>query len=182
MMSWPQTGPTAVGSQSSEMGHIWMIGMMGTGKTTVGALVAEHLSRPFSDLDTEIMVHTGRTIPELFQAGEERFREMESMVLARLAEGDPGVVSTGGGAVLRSSNVEIMERTGTVVLLTASVDEITDRLGDGDGRPLANGASSLADLSTRRLESYENAAHFTVSTDGKSPQAVAQEVVACGAT
>ncbi len=164
------------------MGHIWMIGMMGTGKTTVGALVAEQLSRPFSDLDTEIMVHTGRTIPELFHAGEERFREMESMVLARLAEGEPSVVSTGGGSILRPSNVEIMRRTGTLVLLTASIAEITDRIGDADDRPLAAGASALSDLVTSRDPSYEDAADVTVDTDGKSPHSVAEEVVMCNVT
>ncbi len=181
-MCSPQTGHTVAGSPSSEMGHIWMIGMMGTGKTTVGALVAEQLSRPFSDLDTEIMVHTGRTIPELFEAGEERFREMESMVLARLAEGGPSVISTGGGSVLRPSNVEIMRRTGTLVLLTASTVEITDRIGDADDRPLAADASSLSNLAASRRASYDDAADVTVDTDGKSPDVVAEEVVMCNVT
>jgi shikimate kinase len=159
-----------------------MIGMMGTGKTTVGALVAEQLTRPFSDLDTEIMVHTGRTVSELFEAGEERFREMESMVLARLAEGDPSVISTGGGSVLRASNVEIMRRTGTLVLLTASTAEITDRIRDADDRPLATDTSALSDLATSRNASYEDAADVTVDTDGKSPDMVAEEVVMCSVT
>ena len=178
----PQTGHTAAGFPSSEMGHIWMIGMMGTGKTTVGALVAEQLTRPFADLDTEIMVHTGRTIPELFQAGEERFREMESMVLARLAEGEPSVISTGGGSILRPSNVDIMRRTGTLVLLTASTAEISDRIGIAVDRPLATGTSALSDLATSRDASYEDAADATVDTDGKSPDSVAEEVVACSVT
>jgi shikimate kinase len=164
------------------MGHIWMIGMMGTGKTTVGALVAEQLTRSFMDLDTEIMVHTGRTIPELFEAGEERFREMESMVLARLAEGDPSVISTGGGSILRPSNVEIMRRTGTLVLLTASTAEITARIRDADDRPLATDTSALSDLAISRTASYEDAADVTVDTDGKSPDVVAEEVVMCNVT
>lgn len=182
MMCSPPIGHTVAGSPSSEMGHIWMIGMMGTGKTTVGALVAEQLSRPFADLDTEIMVHTGRTIPELFQAGEERFREMESMVLARLAEDDPSVISTGGGSTLRSSNVEIMRRTGTLVLLTASITEITDRIGNAENRPLATGTPALSDLAASRGSSYEDAADITVDTDGKSPDIVAEEVVMCSVT
>jgi shikimate kinase len=164
------------------MGHIWMIGMMGTGKTTVGALVAEQLTRSFMDLDTEIMLHTGRTIPELFEAGEERFREMESMVLARLAEGDPSVISTGGGSILRPSNVEIMRRTGTLVLLTASTAEITARIRDADDRPLATDTSALSDLAISRTASYEDAADVTVDTDGKSPDVVAEEVVMCNVT
>ena len=173
------TRRTAVGSPSSDMGHIWMIGMMGTGKTTVGALLAEHLTCPFSDLDTEIMLHTGRTIPELFEAGEERFREMESMVIARLAEAAPSVISTGGGSVVRPSNVEVMRRTGTLVLLTASVDEITERISDDRDRPLARGVSSLSVLEASRRAAYDAAADFTVDTDAKSPDSVAQEVAAC---
>jgi shikimate kinase len=161
------------------MGHVWMIGMMGTGKTTVGALVAEQLTRPFSDLDTEIMLHTGRTVSELFEAGEERFREMESMVIARLAEAVPSVISTGGGSVLRPSNVELMRRTGTLILLTASVDEIIERIGDDRDRPLARGASALSVLEAGRRATYDAAADFTVDTDARSPQTVAQEVAAC---
>ncbi len=159
-----------------------MIGMMGTGKTTVGALVAEGLARPFSDLDTEIMVHTGRTISELFVAGEDRFREMESMVLSRLAGQEPSVISTGGGSILRASNVEIMKRTGILVLLTAPLDKISSRIGDGEDRPLAGDASSLADLAARRLALYVAAADFTVDTEAKLPDVVAQEVIACSAT
>jgi shikimate kinase len=156
-----------------------MIGMMGTGKTTVGALVAEQLARPFSDLDTEMMVHTGRTIPELFEAGEDRFRELESMVLARLAESDPSVISTGGGAILRSANVDVMKATGTLVLLTAPVDEIAARIGDDRNRPLAEGGVSLSKLAANRLVAYQEAADHSVETGDKQPGAVAKEVIAC---
>ena len=158
-----------------------MIGMMGTGKTTVGALVAEGLVRPFADLDTELMVHTGRTIPELFASGEDRFREMESMVLARLAEGESSVISTGGGAILRQANVDIMKRTGRIILLTAPVQVIADRIGSDPNRPLAAGFSSLEELDDARLATYESAADFAVTTDGKDQKTVAEEVIACSA-
>ena len=128
------------------------------------------------------MLHTGRTIPELFEAGEERFREMESMVIARLAEAEPSVISTGGGSVLRPSNVEIMRRTGKLVLLTASIDEITERIGDDRDRPLARGASALAILEESRRAAYAAAADFTVDTGARSPQTAAQEVAACFVT
>jgi shikimate kinase len=156
--------------------------MMGTGKTTVGALVAAQMSRPFADLDTEIMVHTRRTIPELFEVGEERFREMEAMVLARLAEADPSVISTGGGAILRAENLEIMKRTGTLVLLTATVEEIVTRIGDDANRPLARNLEALSELAASRQPAYDAAADVTVDTQDRSPEVVAKEVAACGAT
>jgi shikimate kinase len=88
----------------------------------------------------------------------------------------------GGGSILRPSNVEIMRRTGTLVLLTASTAEITDRIGDADDRPLAAGTSALPDLATSRQASYEDAADVTVDTDGKSPDIVAEEVMMCNVT
>lgn len=153
--------------------------MMGTGKTTVGALVAERLGRPFVDLDTEIMEHTGRTIPGLFAASEERFREAESTVLALLAGADPSVYSTGGGSVARPTNVEVMKRTGTLVLLTASVETIVARIGDDPMRPLAREPRSLADLASDREAIYDEAADHVIDTEGKEPGTVAEEVLAC---
>ena len=88
------------------MGHLWLIGMMGTGKTTVGALVAQQLGKPFVDLDTEVMVATGKTIHDLFAEGEEMFRSAESAVLIAAANRTPAVISTGGGAVLGSEESE----------------------------------------------------------------------------
>ena len=152
---------------------------MGSGKTTVGALVAEKISRPFANLDTEIMVHTGRTIPELFEAGEERFREMEAMMLAVLAEREPAVISTGGGSILRPTNVEIMKRTGKLVLLTASVQEIVARIGEDDNRPLAGNTQALSELADTRVAAYRIAADVAVATDERTPDEVAMEVVAC---
>jgi len=155
--------------------------MMGTGKTTTGALVAEGLSVPFHDLDTEIMLDTGRTIPELFGSGEEAFRDAESTVLTRLADEPASVISTGGGAILRATNVETMRRTGAIVLLTAKVETLADRIGEDEERPLSDGPTSLRDLATARSAAYRNAADFIVSTDDKSPDAVAREVMTCSA-
>ena len=92
------------------------------------------------------------------------------------------MISTGGGSILRPSNVEIMKRSGTLVLLTASIDKIAARIGDENDRPLAGDASSLSAIVATRLESYEAAADFTIDTDGKAVDVVAREVAACNAT
>jgi len=161
------------------MAHLWLIGMMGTGKTTVGGLVAEQLRRPFVDLDTEIMVTTGRTIPEIFEEGESVFRVAEATALAAASLRDPSVIATGGGAVLVRENLEIMRTTGVTILLTASIDTIMDRIALGSERPLAQSRDAISAIADRRGAVYREAADHTVVTDGKDPHAVAEEVLAC---
>jgi shikimate kinase len=161
------------------MGHIWLIGMMGTGKTTVGALVAQKLVRPFVDLDTEIMVATGKTIPDLFAEGEPIFRAAEAQVLGVAAGGETAVISTGGGAILSQSNLDAMKDTGVTVLLTASVATIAKRIGDDDDRPLAQGDEALTAIADLRMATYLAASDYAVDTEGKSAGAVVEEVLAC---
>lgn len=161
------------------MAHVWLIGMMGTGKTTVGGLVAEELRRSFVDLDTEIMVTTGRTISDMFEEGESVFRVAEATALAAASLRDPSVIATGGGAVLARENLEIMRTTGVTVLLTASIDTIMDRIALGSERPLAVSRDAIAAIAGRRAAAYRDAADHTVATDGKDRHAVAEEVLAC---
>lgn len=161
------------------MAHLWLIGMMGTGKTTVGALVAERLKRPFVDLDTEIMLATGRTVPELFAEGEAEFRAAESTALVAASHRSDSVISTGGGAVLAKANLETMRATGVTVLLTASTDTIMDRIGDGQDRPLAHSRDAVAAIADLRTAVYLEASDHAVNTEGKDPLAVAEEVLAC---
>lgn len=161
------------------MAHLWLIGMMGTGKTTVGVLVAEQLQRPFVDLDTQVMVATGRTIPELFSEGEEVFRDAESAALVEASRGPASVISTGGGAVLAKKNLEAMRTTGVTVLLRASPDTIMNRIADGPDRPLAHSKDAIAAIADLRNAVYLEAADHAVDTEGKDPHAVAEEVLAC---
>ncbi len=161
------------------MAHLWLIGMMGTGKTTVGVLVAERLQRPFVDLDTEVMVATGRTIPELFSEGERVFRDAESAALVAASHGSDSVISTGGGAVLATKNLEVMRKTGVTVLLTASTDTIMDRIEHGPDRPLASNRDAIAAIADLRTSIYLEASDHAVDTEGKDVHAVAEEVLAC---
>ena len=159
--------------------HVWLIGMMGTGKTTVGAVIAERLSLPLVDTDAEVMTTTGKTIPELFAESEESFRSVESSVINALADGAASVISTGGGAVLDQANVEVMRGTGRVVLLETSPDDLEDRLDLDGSRPLLGTRDDIRRIAEERLDLYRSASHHRVTTDDRSPTEIADEVLAC---
>ncbi len=109
-------------------GYIILVGMMGAGKSTVGKILAENLNLPFVDSDTLIERRLGRKIDSFFKNyGEEAFREHEHNTFAEL-EPEPGVLSTGGGVVLREDNWEQLKRLGTVVYLSASPETLIARL------------------------------------------------------
>ena len=103
-------------SQNPSNGHIFLVGFMGAGKSTVGRILAEHLGRPFIDLDAEISREAGRAVAKIFaEDGEEAFRALESDELQRIVERPPSVVACGGGIVLRDENRRLMKDIGTVV-------------------------------------------------------------------
>jgi shikimate kinase len=161
---------------------IVIIGFMGTGKTTVGRLVAARLGRRFVDLDSVIAAVAGKPIPEIFRAdGEPAFRRLESEALAR-ALGDAGtVLSTGGGAACREDNLAMMLAQGHVVALSATPEEVLRRAGPASGRPMLDSgedqlAKARALLAAR--EPFYARAHVRVDTVGKAPEQVAAEVLA----
>lgn len=161
------------------MAHIWLIGMMGTGKSTVGRLVAEALQLPFVDVDRVIVEETGQAIEDLFAEGEHEFREVERIAIARIARRPGHVVATGGGSVLDEENVATMRTTGRTVLLTASTETLTERLDPTTDRPLATRAGDVAALAAARSTIYAGSADVTVDTTGLSVAEVADEVVRC---
>lgn len=149
---------------------------MGTGKSTVGPLVAAKLGRPFVDTDDRISAVAGLSIPEIFaRDGEAAFRKLEAEVCVDLAAQTGLVVATGGGALLNRDTVAAMSGTGLVVCLTATEAALAARLADEtDGRPLAAG---WRDLLARRKPLYD-VLPYQVDTTGKTPEQVAEEVVA----
>lgn len=158
---------------------LWLIGMMGAGKTTVGRLVAGLLGVPFVDLDDAIEATSGMSVPEIFaQEGEEGFRARE-VAAVRAVGGTASVVATGGGVVVSPQSIDEMRESGTVVWLEASIPELTQRSGTGPDRPLLVGPdveSRLRQLLAARSDAYEAAAHARVATDGRTPESVAEEV------
>lgn len=161
------------------MGHIWLIGMMGSGKTTVGVLAAQILARPFLDTDAMVMSSTGRTIPELFEESEATFRMAESSALATAAALPDAVIASGGGSILSQGNVVVMQKSGAIVLLDVDAETIAKRVTPDANRPLLRNASSIETILAERADVYSTAAQHVVSTVGRNPHEIAREVAAC---
>ncbi len=157
-----------------------IVGPPGSGKTTVGELVAKALGKPFRDTDADVEAVAGKPIPEIFfDHGEEHFRALESEALAAALAGFDGVVALGGGTVLAPANREKL-RGHTVVFLSVELPDAVARVGLGVGRPLlaVNPRATLKHLMDQRRPLYEEVATVIVKTDGRTPEDVAAEVVA----
>ncbi|MGP0585896.1 shikimate kinase [Paenibacillus timonensis] len=159
--------------------NIVLIGMMGTGKSTVGLLLAAETGLALVDLDQRIVEKAGRTIPDIFAAeGEAYFRELESAILRSTLQERGIVLATGGGAVLREENRLVMREGGLVVALQATAEEILARVGEAPGRPLLAGGAKerVIALLEERKDAYAFA-HLTVDTSGKSAEQVSDEIL-----
>jgi shikimate kinase len=157
--------------------NIVITGFMGTGKSTVAPLVAGRLHRPFVDTDAVICERAGLDIPAIFaRDGEASFRKLEAEVCVDLAAQTGLVIATGGGALLNPDTLAAMTATGLVVCLTASEAALAARLSgvEREGRPLS---AAWRDLYAARRAGYA-AIPYHVTTDDKTPEQVAGEVVA----
>lgn len=147
---------------------IVMIGMMGAGKTAIGMALARRLNVPFLDSDAEIETAANMTIAEIFERdGEKFFRSKEAQVIARLLEGNPSVLSTGGGAYLQPANRQAISKTGVAVWLRADVDLLWSRVKHKTTRPLlrtGNPRATLEELCRVRNPDYAKA-DLTVDGD-----------------
>ncbi|HZS36234.1 MAG TPA: shikimate kinase [Polyangia bacterium] len=161
---------------------LFLIGFMGTGKSTVGSLLAARLQRPFVDLDDRIVIDAGATIPEIFAGeGEAGFRAREAAMLRRVTGEGALVAAIGGGAPCHGDNLDRLLAAGAVIGLTASVDEILQRVGDGESRPLLAGKADRRGEIERLLgvrTKFYSRAHFTVDTTARPPSKVVAEILA----
>ncbi|WP_228100865.1 shikimate kinase [Paenibacillus donghaensis] len=160
--------------------NIILIGMMGTGKTTIGQILAKKLGFTLVDLDAAIVAEQGMTIPEMFELrGEAYFRQAETAVLRKvLASGGGQVVATGGGAVLEPLNCEIMLSGGIVFALTADAETIIDRVRGDSNRPLlaGNAEERIRIIMDERKDAYRFA-HYTVDTSRMGPEKIASQIL-----
>ena len=166
--------------------NLVLIGYRGAGKTEVARLLAERLGWPWCDADDKIEQRAGKTIAEIFaDDGEHAFRDLESEVVAELAQRDQVVLALGGGAVLRVENRETIKRRGRVVWLTASPETHWRRIHKDQTtaarRPnltASGGITEIVATLAARQQIYRACADFEVDTDDRTPGQVADAIVA----
>ncbi|WP_082233853.1 shikimate kinase [Halobacillus massiliensis] len=157
---------------------IYLIGYMGSGKSTVASVLSRKLNYEYIEMDQQIEQKEGLSIPEIFQKyGEAYFRKAESELLQSIS-GDV-IVSTGGGIVLSDENRKWLKGN-TVVYLDASFETIDERLSGDMSRPLWSGQKNENNKRyEERLPLYQSSASCTVKVDGKEPEEIADEVLSC---
>lgn len=163
--------------------NIVLCGMMGAGKTTIGIKIAELTGRRWYDTDGVIVDRYGK-ISDIFEFyGEAHFRKLETEIVKELAPQDNLVISTGGGLVLKKENNEVLQQKGKIVFLRAGFETLAHRLKVDGTRPLLQTSTEsirdrLQRLLTERTPVYEHVADYIVDVDGKTPDALATEIVA----
>lgn len=141
----------------SRMQNIVLIGMPGCGKSTIGRIIADKTGKTFIDMDDEIVKKAGKSIPQIFdEIGETGFRDIESEVAAELGKQHGLVIATGGGAILRSENVDALRQNAILIHIRRPVDSLPTK-----GRPLSKDIDALRDMESFRLPLYEAAANAT---------------------
>lgn len=147
--------------------NIVLIGMPGSGKTTLGKQLASRLGRTFVDADDFVVQLEGKTIADMFAVSEEYFRDAETRAAQELAKRRGLVVACGGGVIKRSVNIEIFKETGVVIFLDRSPDDIVTDV-DVASRPLLkDGKKKVYDLYDERIALYRSAADYTIVNDKK---------------
>ncbi|NKB25596.1 MAG: shikimate kinase [Kiritimatiellae bacterium] len=163
-----------------ESPNIILFGFMGTGKSTVGALVARQTARVHLDTDTLIEKQVGSSIADIFSAeGELFFRDVERKVIQNVSQKKNLVITVGGGAVLYPENINRLETNGVLICLRASVEIIFKRIGTGSSRPLLEGVNTckaIEKILEKRMPLYDALPH-QVDTSELSPASVAEQVI-----
>ncbi len=162
--------------------NIYLVGMMGAGKTSIGRLLSKRSRRRFYDSDHVIEERTGVTIPTIFDLeGEQSFRDREEAVIAELARLSNIVLATGGGAVLRENNRQALCSSGIIVYLRGSVEDLWRRTRKDKNRPLLltdNPRQKLAEIYSVRDPIYSSVADIIIETGNPSIQSLGQDVEA----
>lgn len=171
----------SIHSHPDSQTNIYLVGPMGAGKTTVGRHLADLLGRPFMDSDHEIEARTGANIPWIFEKeGESGFRQREQQVIELLTRQSGIVLATGGGAVTRTENCEVLKKRGIVVYLYTPVEMQIARTSRDRNRPLlqvSDPAKKLKELLSLRDPLYRQVAHHIIPTSDGSARDLAQKII-----
>ena len=161
--------------------NIFIVGPMGSGKSTVGKIIASELFLKFFDTDGEIETRTGASIDWIFDLeGEDGFRKRETKVLEEMVKKNSIVLSTGGGIILSETNRELLSSRGTVFYLATPIEVQLERTSKDKDRPLLKDGDPgeiLKNLHVARESLYEEVSDYTVNTENKSSQQVSSEII-----
>ena len=147
-------------------GNIILVGMPGCGKTTIGKLLAEKLDYEFCDLDEYIVKKENMSIDEMFENGEDYFRDIESRGVLDASKFKKTVVSTGGGVIKRKENMELLQESGLIIFIDRPIENIISDV-DTDSRPLLKeGKERLYDLLEERYKIYQKCCDMEIINDG----------------
>ena len=161
-------------------GNIFLVGLMGAGKTTIGRLLAKRLKKTFIDTDHELELRTGVKIPLIFELeGEDGFREREAALISELTQRQDIILATGGGAILRTENRQALAQNGTVIYLDAKVEDLWQRTQHDKNRPLLqtnDPKAKLAELFAQRDPLYREIANILITSGQQNVQHAVREV------
>ena len=164
--------------------NIILIGMRGSGKTTVGRMLAERLGFAFADTDEMVTARVGKSIQDIVaQEGWGRFRDLETEAVRKVAEQDKCVIACGGGVIVRDGNVKALKRNGILVWLTAPVGVLAERVRNDTGsvRPAlteeTDAEREIEKVFQEREPKYRTAAQLIISTNDKTPTGIVDEII-----
>ena len=161
--------------------NVALIGYRGTGKSTIGRILAEELALRYINLDEEIVTLAGMSIPEIVARSTwDHFRDLEKRVVETVTGRDGQVLDTGGGVICRPENCDLLRKNAVVFLLEAEVKDIIARIRGGEHRPSLTGTKSITEevgeLLEKRTPLYRKTAHYTIDTSVRTPEEAVREI------
>ena len=161
--------------------NIFLVGLMGSGKTTIGKIIAKKLNYKFIDSDALIEEKTGVKVPLIFEyEGEAGFRKRETRILSEIIKMNSIVLATGGGIILSKTNRKLLSKSSVVIYLNATIKELVKRLANDKNRPLIQNVDKekkLKELIEQRGKLYESIADYIIQTKEKRASDIANEII-----